>query len=74
MDEESKIKLKEKGTILDILAVTVKPEHSGRRILENMIKCNIKLGLKAGYKHAICFATNFRTSLTLKKLNFDLKA
>lgn len=38
------------------------------------MKANMMLGRNAGYKYALCLATNFKTSLTTKKLKFDLKA
>ena len=37
-----------------------------------MIEQNIVLGQRAGYAHALCFAANFKTSYSLKRLNFVL--
>jgi hypothetical protein len=74
MDEGIQNQLSQKGTFIDVMAVAIKPEHSGKSILAKMMNKNILLGRKAGYSHAICFATNFKTSLALNRLDFEFKA
>lgn len=70
MDEGTQNILGRKGTVMDIMAVAIKPKHSGKKLLGKMMEQNLLLGEKAGYAHALCFAANFRTSITLKRLDF----
>jgi hypothetical protein len=36
-----------------------------------MIKINERLGIAKGYQYAYAYATNFKSAVTLRKLNYE---
>lgn len=69
-DEKLQPILDQRGTVMDIWGVAIKKSHFGKRILRNMMKTNMLLSREAGYTHAFCYATNFKTALSLNRLKF----
>jgi hypothetical protein len=50
---------------MDIWVAGVKRDHNGKGMLGKMMKANMLLGHEAGFTHAFCYATNFKTAMSL---------
>lgn len=62
--------LAQRGLVMDIWGVALKKQHMGKRLLHKMMDANEYLGEKAGYEYSFCYASNFKTGISLKKLHF----
>lgn len=56
---------------MDILALALKKEHTGKKLLHEMLTGNEILGIKQGYHYGFSYATNFKTGIGLSKLNYE---
>lgn len=69
-DEKLQPILSQSGVLMDIWGVAIKRNHFGKRILSKMMGGNLLLGQEAGFAYSFCYASNFKTALSLSRLHF----
>lgn len=55
---------------MDIWGAALKKNYMGKRLLHKMFCGNLSLGREAGFEYSFVYASNIKTEIGLKKLNF----
>jgi hypothetical protein len=57
--------------VIYIWGIALNREHMGKQLLHKMILTNAYFGALKQYSNLIAFASNFKTTVALQKLNFE---
>jgi hypothetical protein len=60
-----------KTPIVEHWFIGVKDTHKGKRLMSKMMSASDYMAYRHGIAYTFCWATNFRTAKTAKRLNYE---